>query len=139
MFQGRRKEAEQLNRDFPLPASSVDAVVLSHAHIDHSGRLPLLCRNGFRGPIYTTPATIDLCSAMLRDTAHIAESDAEFVNRKHPDEPAGRAALHGGRCRSRYEAISAPCPFTHADPDCGAASPSNLSTPGTSSAPRRSY
>jgi metallo-beta-lactamase family protein len=82
MFQGRRKEAEQRNRNFPFPASSIDAVVLSHAHIDHSGRIPLLVKNGFRGPIYTTPATIDLCNAMLRDTGHIAESDAEFVNRK---------------------------------------------------------
>jgi metallo-beta-lactamase family protein len=87
MFQGRRKEAEKLNREFPLDASSVDAVVLSHAHIDHSGRLPLLVKNGFRGPIYTTPATLDLCSAMLRDTGHISESDAEFVNRKHPNDP----------------------------------------------------
>jgi len=87
MFQGRRKEAEKRNRDFPFPASSIDAVVLSHAHIDHSGRLPLLVKNGFRGPIYTTPATMDLCHAMLRDTGHIAESDAEFVNRKHPDDP----------------------------------------------------
>src|SRR5580698_7661025 len=87
MFQGRRKEAEQRNRNFPFPASSVDAVVLSHAHIDHSGRLPLLVKNGFHGPIYTTPATIDLCDAMLRDTGHIAESDAEFVNRKHPNDP----------------------------------------------------
>jgi metallo-beta-lactamase family protein len=87
MFQGRRKEAEQRNRDFPFPASPIDAVVLSHAHIDHSGRLPLLVKSGFRGPIYTTPATIDLCDAMLRDTGHIAESDAEFVNRKHPNDP----------------------------------------------------
>ena len=87
MFQGRRKEAERLNRDFPFPASSIAAVVLSHAHIDHSGRLPLLVKNGFHGPIYTTPATIDLCDAMLRDTGHIAESDAEFVNRKHSDDP----------------------------------------------------
>ncbi len=87
MFQGRRKEAEQRNRDFPFPAQSIDAVVLSHAHIDHSGRLPLLVKNGFHGPIYATPATIDLCDAMLRDTGHIAESDAEFVNRKHPDDP----------------------------------------------------
>lgn len=87
MFQGRRKEAEQRNRDFPFAAASIDAVILSHAHIDHSGRLPLLVKNGFRGPIYTTPATIDLCDAMLRDTGHIAESDAEFVNRKHPDDP----------------------------------------------------
>src|ERR1035438_8561289 len=87
MFQGRRKQAEKQNRDFPFPASSIDAVILSHAHIDHSGRLPLLVKNGFRGPIYTTPATIDLCDAMLRDTGHIAESDAEFVNKKHPDDP----------------------------------------------------
>jgi metallo-beta-lactamase family protein len=88
MFQGRRKEAERLNRDFPFAGSSIDAVLLSHAHIDHSGRLPLLYKEGFRGPIYTTPATIDLCNAMLRDTGHILEGDAEFVNRKHPnDEP----------------------------------------------------
>jgi metallo-beta-lactamase family protein len=87
MFQGKRKEAEQRNRDFPFPAESIEAVVLSHAHIDHSGRLPLLVKNGFHGPVYATPATIDLCGAMLRDTGHIAESDAEFVNRKHPDDP----------------------------------------------------
>ncbi|HWF09981.1 MAG TPA: MBL fold metallo-hydrolase [Bryobacteraceae bacterium] len=87
MFQGRRKETEQRNRTFPFPAASIDAVVLSHAHIDHSGRLPLLVKNGFHGPIYATPATADLCGAMLRDTAHIAESDAEFVNRKHPEDP----------------------------------------------------
>jgi metallo-beta-lactamase family protein len=88
MFQGRRKEAEMRNRDFPFNAASIDAVILSHAHIDHSGRLPLLVKNGFKGPIYATPATADLCDSMLRDTAHIAESDAEFVNRKHPhDKP----------------------------------------------------
>jgi metallo-beta-lactamase family protein len=87
MFQGRRKEAEQRNKNFPFPASSIDAMVLSHAHIDHSGRIPLLVKNGFHGPIYATPATIDLCDAMLRDTGHIAESDAEFVNRKHPEDP----------------------------------------------------
>lgn len=87
MFQGRRKDAERLNRAFPFPAASIDAVVLSHAHIDHSGRLPLLVKEGFHGPIYTTPATRDLCAAMLADTGHIAESDAAFVNKKHPDEP----------------------------------------------------
>jgi metallo-beta-lactamase family protein len=86
MFQGHRKEAEKKNREMPFAARSIDAVVLSHAHIDHSGRLPLLVREGFHGPIYTTPATIDLCASMLRDTAHIAESDAAFVNRHHPGE-----------------------------------------------------
>src|SRR2546426_4697930 len=81
MYQGQRKEAEERNRHFPFPAQSIDAVVLSHAHIDHSGNLPLLVKNGFHGPIYATPASIDLCDAMLLDTAHIQEKDAEFLNR----------------------------------------------------------
>ena len=83
MYQGRRKEAENRNRNLPLDARSVDAVILSHAHIDHSGNLPSLVKNGFSGPIYTTPATADLCDAMLRDTAFILQKDAEFVNRRH--------------------------------------------------------
>ncbi len=86
MYQGRRKEAERINRELPFPARSINAVVLSHAHIDHSGNLPLLVKNGFHGPIYTNPATIDLCDSMLKDTAHIAGSDARFVNRKHKEE-----------------------------------------------------
>src|SRR5690242_626031 len=81
-YQGRRKEAEARNRDLPAPAESIDAVILSHAHIDHSGNLPYLVKRGFRGPIYTTPATIDLCANMLRDTAHIQEKDAEFLNKR---------------------------------------------------------
>lgn len=80
--QGRRKETDAKNRHLPFPASSIDSVVLSHAHIDHSGNLPTLVKNGFNGPIYTTPATIDLCNWMLRDTAHIHEKDAEFVNKR---------------------------------------------------------
>jgi metallo-beta-lactamase family protein len=82
MFQGRRKESDAKNRNLPFPGSSIDTVVLSHAHIDHSGNLPTLVKNGFRGPIYTTPATIDLCGWMLRDTAHISEKDAEFLNKR---------------------------------------------------------
>jgi len=80
--QGRRKEADRKNRELPFAASSIDAVVLSHAHIDHSGNLPTLVKNGFAGPIYSTPATIDLCNWMLRDTAHIHEKDAEFLNKR---------------------------------------------------------
>jgi metallo-beta-lactamase family protein len=88
MYQGRRKEAEKQNRGFPFPASSIDAVILSHAHIDHSGNLPLLVKNGFHNPIFTTPATADLCAAMLRDTGKIQEQDARFLNkRRREGEP----------------------------------------------------
>ncbi|HEY3839971.1 MAG TPA: MBL fold metallo-hydrolase [Bryobacteraceae bacterium] len=89
MYQGRRKDAEEQNRHFPFKASSIDAVLISHAHIDHTGILPLLRKNGFAGPIYATAATADLCNWMLRDTAHILESDADFLSRRghHHVEP----------------------------------------------------
>ncbi|MDR3699646.1 MAG: MBL fold metallo-hydrolase [Candidatus Sulfopaludibacter sp.] len=83
MNQGRRKESDEKNRNLPFAGSSIDAVVLSHAHIDHSGNLPTLVKSGFAGPIYATPATVDLCNWMLRDTAHIQEHDAEFLNKRH--------------------------------------------------------
>jgi metallo-beta-lactamase family protein len=82
LFQGHRREAREINSHPALPPSQISAIVLSHAHIDHSGNLPLLVKQGYRGPIYTTPASIDLCVQMLKDSAHIQESDAEFVNRR---------------------------------------------------------
>ena len=82
LFQGRREEANQRNRNFPFDPKSIDAIILSHAHIDHSGNLPGIVRQGFRGPIYCTPATRDLCEVMLADSAHIQEKDVEFVNKK---------------------------------------------------------
>ena len=88
LYQGRRKDADAKNRNLPFPGDSIAAVVLSHAHIDHAGNLPTLVRNGFSGPIYTTPATIDLCNWMLRDTAHIQEKDAEFLNKRHDKRKA---------------------------------------------------
>jgi metallo-beta-lactamase family protein len=82
LFQGRRKESFERNRNLPFDATSIDAMVLSHAHIDHSGNIPSLVNNGFQGNIYATPATRDLCSAMLRDSGHIHEEDAAYINRK---------------------------------------------------------
>lgn len=83
MFQGRRSESEKRNRHLPFDPKSIDAVLLSHAHIDHSGNLPQLVKHGYRGPIYCTPATYDLCQIMLADSGHIQERDAEFINKKH--------------------------------------------------------
>ena len=83
LFQGHRDEANQRNRTFPFEPASIDAVILSHAHIDHSGNLPGLVKQGYKGPIYCTPATRDLCSVMLPDSGFIQEKDAEFVNKKN--------------------------------------------------------
>lgn len=91
LFQGRRAEAAQKNLAFPVEPSSLHAVVLSHAHIDHCGRLPLLVKRGFEGRIYATPATRDLCAIMLADSAHIQQEDVEYLNRKR--NRTGRAPL----------------------------------------------
>ncbi len=82
-YHGRREEARQRNSIFPFDPASISAVILSHAHIDHSGNLPTLVRQGFHGPIYCTHATKSLCEVMLRDSAHIQERDAEFVTKRH--------------------------------------------------------
>src|SRR5450432_3678451 len=88
LAQGRRKDTDRKNRNLPFAGSGIDAVLLSHAHIDHSGNLPTLVKNGFSGPILATPATIDLCRWMLRDTAHIQEKDAEFLNKRREKRKA---------------------------------------------------
>ena len=82
-YQGRRQEAAERNKNFPFPCKDVSAVLLSHAHIDHSGNLPLLVKNGFHGPIYTSAATADLCRPMLADAASLQERDAEFLNKRN--------------------------------------------------------
>ncbi len=82
LYQGRRKEAAERNCCFGFQPDSIDAVMLSHAHIDHCGNLPNLVKQGFRGPIYTSSATVDLCHPMLLDSAHLQESDADFLNKR---------------------------------------------------------
>ncbi len=82
MFQGHRADTYAVNRRFGFDPRDLDAVILSHAHIDHSGNLPNLVKQGYRGPIYATPATADLSDVMLRDAGHIQEADVEYLNRK---------------------------------------------------------
>ena len=97
LFQGHRQESEQLNKNFPFNPKSLAAVILSHSHLDHAGKLPSLCKT-YDGPIHCTSATRDLCAIMLLDSAHIQEQDALFVSkvraRKHqpPVEPLYTAA-----------------------------------------------
>ena len=72
------------NRELPVPPADIDFVFLTHAHIDHSGKLPLLTKNGFRGNVYATTATRDLCAIMLADAAHIQETEAVCSAFRHP-------------------------------------------------------
>ncbi|MGD0004073.1 MAG: MBL fold metallo-hydrolase [Anaerolineaceae bacterium] len=83
MFQGKRDESFQRNRNFAFPPGRLEAVILSHAHIDHSGNLPNLVKQGYHGLIYTSPPTARLGDIMLRDSAHIQEADVAFINKKH--------------------------------------------------------
>ena len=83
LFQGRRHESYERNLSFMYDPSTLSAVILSHAHIDHSGNLPNLVKQGYRGPIFCTPPTADLCTIMLRDTAFLQVKDVEWVNKIH--------------------------------------------------------
>ena len=86
LYQGKRSEAYDRNKDLPFDAASIDACILSHAHIDHSGVLPVLVKHGFRGNIFATSATRDLCATMLMDSAHIQESDVAYVNKRRAEK-----------------------------------------------------
>ncbi len=82
LFQGMGAEADELNRHFGFLPSEVDYLILSHAHIDHSGLIPRIVREGYKGKIYCTPATMDLCTLMLLDSGSIQESDVEYINKR---------------------------------------------------------
>lgn len=82
MFQGLGERTHELNRHFGFDPAEIDMLILTHAHIDHSGLIPLLVKHGFTGPVYCTPATYDLCSIMLLDSAHIQEMDVKYVNKR---------------------------------------------------------
>ena len=90
MFQGPKEWRERNWQPLPLPAQSIDAVILTHAHLDHCGWIPRLVKEGFKGPIYATSATIDLCGIILPDSGHLQEEDAEFYNKtkKSKHDPA---------------------------------------------------
>jgi metallo-beta-lactamase family protein len=89
-YQGKRHESYKRNCNFPYDPGKIDAIILSHAHIDHSGNLPNLVKQGYRNPIYTTPATAHLANIMLMDSGHIQESDVEFINKRR--KKTGEAA-----------------------------------------------
>ncbi|MFO0619155.1 MAG: MBL fold metallo-hydrolase [Polyangiaceae bacterium] len=89
LFQGTRSESIERNQNLRVPVRELKAVVLSHAHIDHSGALPLLFKLGYTGPVYSTPATRSLAAVMLRDAAAIQQSDARFLNKRNEREGSG--------------------------------------------------
>lgn len=82
LFQGQKEWRERNWRETPVPANKIDAVILTHAHLDHCGWIPRLVKEGFRGPIYASSATMDLCAILLPDSGHLQEEDAEFYNKK---------------------------------------------------------
>src|ERR1017187_1730896 len=82
LFQNRGPDSDTENRNLGFDAASIDVMILSHAHIDHSGNIPTLVKQGYKGKIYCTSPTLDLCTIMLADSAHIHESETEYINRK---------------------------------------------------------
>ncbi|HUU58904.1 MAG TPA: MBL fold metallo-hydrolase [Phycisphaerae bacterium] len=92
LIQGHRVKARELNESCPISPKKLNGILLSHAHIDHSGKIPQLVKKGFRGPIFTTAATTDLCRIMLADSAHIQEEDARYWNEKRAESEAERIA-----------------------------------------------
>ncbi len=94
LFQGQKEWRERNWQDSPVPPDQIDAVLLTHAHLDHSGWLPRLVKQGFRGPIYATPATVDLCGVLLPDSGHLQEEDAAYHNKTKSTKHAPALPLY---------------------------------------------
>ncbi|MES2202253.1 MAG: MBL fold metallo-hydrolase [candidate division FCPU426 bacterium] len=107
LFQGHRQDADRKNRSFLFDPAAVDAVILSHAHLDHCGDLPRLVKQGFKGKIYCSAATADLAMLILEDSARIQQQDASFFNRRHPEAPI-EPLYHDidvAQCRNRFVVV----------------------------------
>ena len=120
LYQGRREESNERNRHFAFDPASLDAVILSHAHIDHSGNLPTLTSRGFKGNIYSTFATRDLCQIMLADAAHIQAQDAKWLNKHRakngkPDLDPLYTQIEAEECVRQFVTIGYDRPIQVAD------------------------
>ena len=114
LFQGY-KNLRLMNWDeFPFDPKQLDAVVLTHAHLDHAGALPLLVKRGYRGPVFATPSTIDVCGVLLPDSGRIQEEDADYANRRGAEKAHVVAALRQRHPAARFSAYgNADSDFPH--------------------------
>lgn len=119
LFQGIKKIRQRNREPFPLDPASIDAIVLTHAHIDHSGYIPLLCKNGFRGKVYCTAGTYDLCSILLPDSGHLHEEEARYANKhgfsKHKPALPLYTLADAQNCLPLFEIVPYHREFTPAD------------------------
>jgi len=111
MFQGQKEWREKNWRETPVPASEIDAVILTHAHLDHSGWVPKLMKEGFHGPVYATPATVDLCSILLPDSGYLQEEDAAFHNKIKSSKHSPALPLYTFEEAQQSLSLFRPVPF----------------------------
>ena len=109
LFQGQKEWRERNWQRLPIPPAEIEAVILTHAHLDHSGWIPRLVKSGFKGPIYATPATIDLCSILLPDSGHLQEEDAAYYNKTRTSKHAPALPLYtmeeAQRCLEHFQPV----------------------------------